>query len=462
MPRKRKKRKKKSKRPKLPAEGRRGRIGTPLTSHGFELYGRPFKPPTRMGGYMNPIRIKIPSYAQRGRMLGGPTFIPGRVLAQGRLNAVQNAIRFGGALPLNIAQVQEIMADAGQYRRINGFMRDDPARLEIWADRRRAQAPPREPDVQPVAAEEPAEAPAPPAPLPPAPLQGVPIVEGVPMAEPVFDDELEEFRQAAQPLPPSDVERMVERPDLQDWDAIREGVGKPKGPPRGPPRGPEDWGGEQRDREGAGYNPPTRTGQRATTMEQRPGPDQQGEGQFAGQDDPRDIERDPAWTPPPSPRSPPQIRRTTRQTEADRIMEQALSGAPQEIDRRDHRPRRPREPLTTEIYEPQGDGYETPDDADDDDYYPPQKQHGIEHWQDWWKDQEGRDEMADQYADFGGSSGRWGGGSFNEQRHTVDTGNPMMQTWKDLGIYPEDRDAYQFFDSGGRVGLRVPAPRMAF
>ena len=129
MPKKRKR--KKRKRSKLPAEGRRRRIGMPMISHGFEVYGRNLLPPHKMGGLMAPLRVRLPNYQQRAKMLGGPTFIPPRVLAQGRLNALQNAIRFGGQLPLTMAQMQEIVADGAAYRGIYGFMPDDPARLRI-------------------------------------------------------------------------------------------------------------------------------------------------------------------------------------------------------------------------------------------------------------------------------------------------------------------------------------------
>ena len=178
MPKKRKR--KKRKRPKLPAEGRRRRIGMPLISHGFEMYGRNLLPPHRRGGHMTPLRIRIPNYAQRAKMLGGPTFIPSRVLAQGRLNAIQNAMRFGGQLPLTGAQMQEILMDGAAYRGIYGFMRDDPARQRILMQRiAQGQALPADPIPPPVADDPPMGAPAPPVGLRPPPV--VPVAPRAPL-----------------------------------------------------------------------------------------------------------------------------------------------------------------------------------------------------------------------------------------------------------------------------------------
>ena len=178
MPKKRKR--KKRKRPKLPAEGRRRRIGMPMISHGFEMYGRNLLPPHRRGGHMTPLRIRIPNYAQRAKMLGGPTFVPSRVLAQGRLNAIQNAMRFGGNLPVTFAQAQEIMMDGAAYMGIYGFMRDDPARQRIFFQRMgRGPALPADPPPPPVADDPPMGAPAPPVGLRPPPV--IPVAPRAPL-----------------------------------------------------------------------------------------------------------------------------------------------------------------------------------------------------------------------------------------------------------------------------------------
>tara|TARA_R110000824_G_scaffold226879_2_gene414647 strand:- start:1441 stop:2412 length:972 start_codon:yes stop_codon:yes gene_type:complete len=124
----------------IPKERKKRAIGRHVRSKKREFFGgRNIIMPGIAGGFVNPATklaprsIRFPNYNQRAKMIGGHTFLAGSVLAEGRKNAIANAIRFGNPLPISTYQAQQMLMDSRNFQ--FGLMSNNEARYRNYIRR---------------------------------------------------------------------------------------------------------------------------------------------------------------------------------------------------------------------------------------------------------------------------------------------------------------------------------------